>query len=180
MKANRNYKIDIFGLKIGAHDFDFYFDKTLFESIEDRLIESGQGECKVTLIKKETMIELLFQISGKINLTCDRSNEQFDYPLELTEKLILKYGEAFDDSRDDIWVIPGVQQSINIEQVLYEFLSLAVPMKKLHPRFQDEDEDEEGLEFVYSSEEESLEEEKKEENDTDPRWDALKNIKNLN
>lgn len=176
MKADRNFKIDIFGLKIGTHDFDFDFDQKLFDNIEDRLIDSGHGTCKVTLIKKETMIELLFQISGSLDLICDRSMENFDYPVALSEKLILKYGDEFDDSRDDFWVIPSTQQRINVEQILYEFLSLAVPMKKLHPKFQDEDE--EGLEFVYSSEDEIVEEE--EEKKTDPRWDALKNIKNLN
>ncbi len=178
MKRDKNFKIDIFGLRIGDHEYDFEFNDSLFEKIDDGLIESGQGDCKVTLTKKETMIELLFQISGKLELTCDRSLEKFDHPIALSEKLILKYGEEFDDSRDDIWVIPGTQQSINIEQPLYEYLSLAVPMKKLHPKYIEENE--EGLEFVYSSEEESMEEDLKEEQSTDPRWDALKNIKNLN
>ena len=176
MKANRDFQINIYGLRNGVHEYEFEFSQELFENFENRLIDSGKGQCLVKLEKKETLMELTFLITGNLELTCDRSTDPFDYPIDLTESLRIKYGEEFDDSRDDFWVIPNTEQSLNIEQVLYEFLTLAVPLKKLHPRF--EGEDEEGMELVYSSEEEN-EEEIEDENEVDPRWDALKNIKNL-
>ncbi|HRX00449.1 MAG TPA: YceD family protein, partial [Cyclobacteriaceae bacterium] len=57
-------------------------------------------------------------------------------------------------------------------QLVYEFIGLAIPMKKLHPRFQEEDETEEGK-MVYSS---STDEEQKEE-EVNPMWDKLKKLK---
>ncbi len=179
MKANRDFQIDIYGLKNGTHEYEFEFSPKLFENFENRLIDSGSGICRVELIKKETMMELNFSIEGSFELTCDRSTEKFDYPIRLSEHLIIKYGHEFDDSRDDYWVIPDTEQSINVEQVLYEYLTLAVPMKKLHPRFAEQEEDDEEEEWVYSSED-IEEEEEIEDNEVDPRWNALKNIKNLN
>ncbi|SMD33058.1 Uncharacterized metal-binding protein YceD, DUF177 family [Reichenbachiella faecimaris] len=180
MKENRQYKIDIYGLKLGLHEFDFEFDKKLFENIEDSVIESGHGKCIVVLDKKERLISIDFKIDGVIQLICDRSLESFDYPINLEENLIVKYGEEFDDSRDDLLVIPSTQESINVESNIYEYLTLAVPMKKIHPDFQDEyDEDEEQeITLVYTSGDEETYE--KEESDAiDPRWAALKNIKDL-
>lgn len=179
MKENKQFRIDIYGLKNGVHEFDFEFNDTLFDRFENRLIESGSGDCQVILTKKERMIELSFLINGSIELICDRSLEAFDYPLNLEHKLILKYGEEFDDSNDEMWVIPSGQQSINIAQLLYEYMSLAVPMKKLHPRFE-EDEDEAELAFVYSSDDIDEQDPEDESENNDPRWAALKNIKNLN
>ena len=177
MKKDRQYKIDIFGLKIGSHDFDFEFDETIFENDEMSLTDLGKGTCKVTLDKKETLISMDFEIKGSIQLVCDRSLDTFDFELNLNENITLKYGEEFDDSRDDLWIIPDTQESINIKSCIYEFVSVAVPMKKLHPKFEHAEE-EEGLEFVYSSDdEEPIIEEKNE--IVDPRWEALKNIKNL-
>lgn len=177
MKKDRQYKIDIFGLKIGSHDFSFEFDETIFENDEMSLTDLGKGTCEVSLNKKETLISMDFQIKGSIKLVCDRTLEPFDFELNISENLNLKYGEEFDDSRDDLWIIPDTQESINIESSIYEFVSVAVPMKKLHPKFENS-EDEEGLEFVYSSEDEDPVIEEQSEV-VDPRWEALKNIKNL-
>ena len=176
MKVDKNYKIDIYGLKNGSHEYEFEFDQSLFENFENRLIDAGSGRCAVTLLKKDTLIELDFSITGTLELTCDRSMELFDHPIQLSEVLILKYGDVFDDSRDDFWIIPNTEQSINISHVLYEYLTLAVPMKKLHPKFQDEEDDQ--MELVYSSED-HIDESDNEENEVDPRWNALKNIKKL-
>lgn len=179
MKENRQYKIDIYGLKIGVHDFEFEFDRKLFENVEDSVIESGHGHIKVTLDKKETLISVDFKIEGVIELICDRSLESFDYPVDIEENLIIKFGEDFDDSRDDLLVISSTQESINVESNLYEYLTLAVPMKKIHPDFQDEDEeDEEEIALVYSSQDDKSSD-NEDEDAIDPRWAALKDIKNL-
>ncbi|MDW3209168.1 MAG: DUF177 domain-containing protein [Reichenbachiella sp.] len=179
MKADRQYKIDIYGLKIGVHEFDFEFDKKLFENVEDSVIESGHGKCTVILDKKERLISMDFKIEGMIELICDRSLESFDYPINIEENLIVKYGEEYDDSEDDLLVIPDTQESLNVASSIYEYLTLAVPMKKIHPDFQDEEDDEElEIALVYSSEDEETDE--KEDNEAiDPRWAALKNIKDL-
>lgn len=179
MKADKQYKIDIYGLKIGVHEFDFEFDKKLFENIEDSVIESGHGKCSVILDKKERLISMDFKIEGVIELICDRSLESFDYPIDIEENLIVKYGEEFDDSEDDLLVIPDTQESLNVESNIYEYLTLAVPMKKIHPDYQDEEDDEESeIALVYTSEDEETDE--KEDNEAiDPRWAALKNIKDL-
>ncbi|WP_422360261.1 YceD family protein [Reichenbachiella sp.] len=179
MKADRQYKIDIFGLKIGLHEFDFEFDKKLFENIEDSVIESGHGKCTVILDKKERLISMDFKIEGVIELICDRSLESFDYPINIEENLIVKYGEEYDDSEDELLVIPDTQESLNVELNIYEYLTLAVPMKKIHPDFQDDEDDEEHeLALVYTSEDEEADD--KEDNEViDPRWAALKNVKDL-
>lgn len=177
MKENKQYRINIYGLKLGIHTFDFAFDEKLFESVEDSVIEHGHGNCTVVLDKKETLISVDFKIEGVLQLICDRSLESFDHPIDIKEHLILKYGEEFDNSRDDIWVIPNSQESINVEANIYEYLTLAVPLKKLHPRFQDEEEYEDEIALVYTSEDKSSDDNTDE--TADPRWDALKNIKNL-
>ncbi|MFY0654311.1 MAG: DUF177 domain-containing protein [Cyclobacteriaceae bacterium] len=174
-QGERAYNIDIYGLRLGGHDFQFQFDNDLFDNEEERLVENGQGTCNVTLDKSETLINLWFEINGEVELMCDRSMELFMYPLTLKERLILKYGEEFDDSNDEVWIIPDGLQTLNIKRNILEFLNVAIPMKRLHPKFGDDDA--EGMELVYTSEAEVEEQESTEE--TDPRWEALKNIKNL-
>ena len=108
-------------------------------------------------------------------MICDRSSEPFNYEISLEERLLLKYGESLEKVNDEVWIIPGGHQTINVEENIYEYISVAIPMKKLHPKFGDDDS--EGLELIYSSGE-SLEEDNSSEETTDPRWEALKKLKN--
>lgn len=173
-KGERAYNIDIYGLRLGTHEFQFDFDADLFESEDEQIVDIGSGTCNVSLTKSETLITLLFRIKGEVELVCDRSMEVFMHSLELDERLILKYGEEFDDSNDDVWIIPPVLQSFNIKRNILEFINVAIPMKRLHPKFGDDDA--EGMELIYSSENEEGSNESQEK--IDPRWAALQQLKN--
>jgi uncharacterized protein len=66
---------------------------------------------------------------------------------------------------------------LELGQYLYEFIALAVPMKRLHPKFQQEDEgldEHENGKIVYTSEDPNQE---KKDDEIDPRWNILKKLK---
>jgi len=172
----KKYKIDIFNLPSGEHEYEFDFKPDFFQNFENSLIEKGQGLIKVYLDKSETFLELSFKIEGSLELICDRSLDVFNYPVSLNKNLILKFGEDPDvDEEDEIAFIPRNTQTVHLEQYIYEFLSLEVPMKKLHPRFMNEEEDEEQEEkLIYSSHSESKDQE---DENIDPRWKELMNLK---
>ena len=173
-RGDRAYNIDIFGLSLGSHDFEFAFDNSLFDDQENKIVSVGNGVSNVLLEKSETLITLYFEIKGEVELVCDRSLERFMFSIDLNERLILKYGDDFDDGNDEVWVIPFGFQTINVKRNLLEFINVAIPMKRLHPKFENDESEE--PELVYSSEVD----EETEQTETDPRWEELKKIKNLN
>lgn len=173
-KGERTYNIDLFGLRLSTHEFQFSFDSQLFDDQELMIVENGHGSCNVTLEKSETLITLHFEINGEVELTCDRSLEEFMFPIDLKERLILKYGEELDDSNDDVWVIPDGLQVFNVKRNILEFINVAVPLKRLHPKFGEDDA--EGMELVYTSE--NLSDDNNSDEEIDPRWAALKKLKN--
>ncbi|MCK5102085.1 MAG: DUF177 domain-containing protein, partial [Cyclobacteriaceae bacterium] len=71
---------------------------------------------------------------------------------------------------DEIEMIPFNTQLVNIGKYLYEFISVAIPMKKLHPRYKDESAEDQVIFSSKEDEEEIL--------DIDPRWSELKKLKN--
>ena len=187
-KVKRLYDIDIFRLPNGEHNYDFEVNDAFFALFNYGLIEKGQANINVQLLKTDTMITVNFDIRGKVELVCDRSLENFNYPIELNERLLVKYGEEEEELDDDLLVITQNTQKINVAQFIYEIIGISLPMKKIHPDYlEEEDEDEfddlsEGR-LVYSSldkDQEDTEEDSKEENGEpiDPRWDILKNLKN--
>ena len=169
------YSINIVGLSNKQHHFDYEFGDEFFSKYGSDLVSEGSFHVDLLLDKRETFLEADFKIKGIAKLVCDRTLEPFDYPILSTHKMVFKYGDEDQEITDEIMIIHRDTVALEVGQYIYEFIGLAIPIKKLHPRFQDE-EDDEGTEgkIVYSSEKPQ---EQKKEDDIDPRWNILKKLK---
>lgn len=168
-----DFNIDIIKLKDGSHDYQFKIDNAFFEAFGGELVENGTGEVCLTLEKSERLIELNFDLDLKVGLLCDRTLDPFDYNIKQSKRQILKFGEEEEDIDEAISVITRDKQRINVAQYIYEFIGLSIPMKRLHPRF---DEDDNTDELIYSSDDEK-ESDKSNDEAIDPRWQKLRDLK---
>jgi uncharacterized protein len=175
LKVLKKYNISIAHLENGSFSFAMNGDDEFFKYYELETIESGSFKAQIELIKSETMLNVHFVIDGILRLICDRSLEEFDFPFKTEESIILKFGDHEEELASGIKVINRTTQQINVAQDIFELISLAVPMKKLHPRFLTEEYDENEGFVVYSTIKDDEIQEK--ETNIDPRWAALKNLK---
>ena len=181
-----SYNIQLKTMEIGKSEFEYHLDNEFFGMIGEE-IQKGDIKCKVLVAKSTKQSELNFDLEGKVVVECDRCLEEMDQPIKTTGHLVVRFGKEFKDDGDDIVVIPEEQGFINISWFLYEFITLAIPIKHVHPYglcnknmskklrehlAVDADDAENGFEGEEDDFEESNEEVK-----TDPRWDALKNLK---
>jgi uncharacterized metal-binding protein YceD (DUF177 family) len=172
-KILSKYDINIHGLEEKRYTYNFEGGNEFFGAFEQSLITNGQFEAIVKLNKNSSMIQLDFEITGTVELTCDRSLELFDEPIDVSERYIYKFGDRYEEISDEIEMIPQGTATVNIAQHIYDFICVSLPMKKLHPRFRDEEIDEEGL-LLYSTDKETVEEKEQE---IDPRWAALNKLR---
>lgn len=166
LNALRQYNIDIFNLSYATHNYEFEVNDLFFDHFKSSLVEKGIAEVTVSLTKSETLIEAQFKIKGEIELECDRSLEKYNENIESTNNMLFKYGDHWEELSDEIMIIPREEQTLNVGQYIYEFICLDIPMKKIHPKFRNQED--EGV--IYSSKEE------KNETKVDPRWDKLKGL----
>ncbi len=167
----RDFSVNILGLGKGVHQFEFRLEDDFFKKYGQEVVTKGKFTARVALDKEETFIEADFKIEGNALLICDRSLDEFEFPVSLSRKIVFKYGEEPKEVSDEIIVITHDQQKLDVGQLMYEFIALDIPIKKLHPRFQNETEDEAEGKIIYSSSTQSGEEL------IDPRWEKLKKLK---
>jgi len=177
VKQLRAFDIDIYKLSDKTHQYQFAVDADFFEHFEHSLIDKGSLQVTVTLDKQPRLIKVDFEITGTVTLVCDRSLEEFEHPLHIQEVMLYQYGEEEKELTDEIVIITRNTQKINVAQHIYEFIGLAVPMKKIHPKFRTDEDD---LPFtkgsvVFSTTKDTEQQDKPEE--TDPRWEALKKFR---
>jgi len=124
------------------------------------------------------MIRLDFHIVGEIELLCDRTLEPFREPLDLQERMFLKFADHSEELTEEIELIAWNTQVVNVARFIFEFIGLAVPVRKLHPRLRDDDEDdsEEEGRLIYSSGGDAPDDDDRPEPPIDPRWEALRKL----
>jgi len=168
------YSVNIIGLSNKAHSFSFQIGDEFFARYGHDLVSGGNFIAEIVLDKHETFIGAEIKITGHAALICDRSLEPFDYPVKIDKRVVFKFGEEEKEVSDEIVLITRETTSLDLGQLMYEFISLEIPMRKLHPRFQEEDEENEEGKVIYSSTTESQD---NEEDAIDPRWEQLKKLK---
>ena len=174
MDKLRNYDISFSGLKTGKHEFKFEIDKEFFQLFDtEQEFSDPKIEANVLLDKHSTFLEFEIKVQGNVELVCDITTESFTHPIENQINILVKFGEEYDDSEEDVITIPSNDHAFNVAQLIYENVALSIPMKKLSPNVSDED-----LEILEKFSPKEIQEE--EEQEIDPRWEVLKNLKNKN
>ena len=174
MNDLKEYLIPFVGLKIGKHQFDYQIDNTFFKNFDYDEYNAVSVKVDIVLEKKSTMLELDFKHKGTVNVPCDVSGEEFDLPIKGKLKLLVKFGDAFNDENEELLILPHGEFQVNVAQYIYESIILSVPLRRVHPGVKDGSLTDviEKLESL-SPKTEKAEEQK---DDIDPRWENLKKL----
>ena len=175
MKSTNEYLIPFIGLKTGKHHFEFKINKKFLDGFSFVEFDGCDVAVDVVLEKKATMLEINFKHKGTVNVPCDLTGEQFDLPIKGKIKLVVQFGEEFNNDNDELLILPHGEHQIDLAQYIYEMIVLSVPHKRVHPGVKDGTLETETLKKLKELQIKEIKEEKKEE-EIDPRWDKLKQL----
>ncbi len=174
MKGLKHFIIPFIGLKEGNHSFQYQIDNTFFEEFQYNEFNETDINIDINFIKKSTLLELTFSITGTVNIPCDVTGELYNQNIEGEYKLVVKFGPEFNDDNDEILILPYDEYQMNVAQYIYELAVLSVPTKRVHPDVLNGTMESESLKKL--KELEVNKEKTVEEQATDPRWDKLKDL----
>lgn len=175
MKTMKAYTIPFVGLKLGKHHFDYKIDNTFFLEYEYTEFNDANVNVELLFERKTTLLELTFKANGTVNVCCDLTNEAYNQDIEDSFKLVVKFGDSYNDDNEEILIIPHGEYEINVAQYIYELIVLSVPTKKIHPGVKDGTLKSDILNKLKELSPE-MGVNNKEEEETDPRWDKLKKL----
>jgi uncharacterized protein len=169
------FTIPLSGLKEGHHIYDFKIGDKFFDQFEESEIKEGNLCAIIELDKRSSHFDVIVKITGSVKIGCDRCLEMFLQPIECENRLLVKLGKKWEEDDPDIITIPSDEQDLDIRQHLYEYIYLAIPIKRIHP------DDHYGKstcnpEMLDKLKEHVINNDK----ENDPRWDELKKLINNN
>lgn len=149
-------------IEIGSEELD----------LEDLTFKGGSVH--IEFYKTQHFVRTQFAFDGVVELVCDRSLDAFDYKIHQDYEVLFK-AEVIEESADENGAVRNYNhstQEIDLEQDIRDTILLDLPTKKLHPRFLDEDGNpmevlNEQFGDIPDEDEEQI----------DPRWEKLKELK---
>lgn len=179
--SKSEYVIRFSGLKEGIHQFVFEVGDKFFEQLDYSEIKVANLKAVVDFEKKTNMLVVNYHVKGEVELMCDKCTDDFLLSIEGEEELIYKFGDGISDD-EKIIILPENEIEVDVSQPIYEVTCLAVPSKRVHPEGKCNQEMLNAMDNYLMVENhevtpdaEATEEENEE---IDPRWSALKNLKN--
>ncbi|WP_426090730.1 YceD family protein [Flavobacterium sp. DSR3-2] len=176
MKNTKEYLIPFIGLKLGKHHFEYQISNAFFEIFDYNEYQDSNIKVNVILEKKSTLLELNFKHKGTVNVPCDLTSEDFDLTIKGKMKLVVRFGEEYNNDNEELLILPHGEFEIDIAQYIYEMIVLSVPLRRVHPGIKDGSLKTEALTKLNELTIKEEKVENKEEENIDPRWDKLKQL----
>jgi uncharacterized metal-binding protein YceD (DUF177 family) len=180
MNKSKQFLIPFVGLKLEKHRFEYQISNTFFEIFDYDEFQNSDIKVNVVLEKKNTMLELIFNHEGTVNVPCDLTSEDFDLPIKGEMKLIVRFGDEYNNDNEELLILPFGEFEIDIAQYIYEMIVLSVPLRRVHPGVTDGSLKTEALtklnELMLEEQTEVEDKEENKEENIDPRWDKLKQL----
>jgi len=133
------------------------------------------GTIEIEFSRTIQFVRAKLHINAFVEVICDRSLDAFDYEVDKTYEVLFK-AEQVEESADENGAIRNYDhksKQIDLEQDVRDTLLLELPVKKLHPRFLDQDGN--PIEYFNQNFGDIPEED---DDKIDPRWEVLKELKN--
>lgn len=134
------------------------------------------GELDLQFYRTLHFIRVNFHVDSDVELVCDRSLEPYIQPVESDYEVVFKVDvqEETEDENGAVRRFNFSNNTLSIEDEVRDTILLNIPIKKLHPKFLDE----EGNPKEFDTKSFGDVQDDEQDDKIDPRWEKLKKLKN--
>ena len=123
MAENKEFIIQIKGLQIGKHSYDFSIGGDFFRSFENSLILDADLQADVLLEKGSGWMNVSAEITGDVTVECDRCLDELELPVDFTASMAVKFAKTDDDPQsDEFLVVDPTDGELDLSQFIYDYI----------------------------------------------------------
>lgn len=174
-------KLKIKTLPFGIHTVECHLDEAFFNTDEQAEVRRADVDVTVEVNRKsENTCHLEISCHGTVTTACDRCLDDLDLPVDVDYHLnVEQMGTELDDTRDDLLIVPSDWRELDAAPLVRDTVLLSLPMTRCHEN--EDDCNPAMLDMLDSHRVETVPDDddtqQSETTGTDPRWEALKKLK---
>lgn len=184
-KLARRYSLNVVRLNPGKNQDSFEIDDEFFAHFESTFAGNGTAKVDLEMEKTSRNLNINFSIKGDVMIPCDRCGEFYPFEIDTEYRIIYSFDEEMDLEGEEVMFVRPDESQLNLMQEFYDIINLAIPLRKVPDKTIHLCDakvlhllglDAEG-EFVGGAPQQTEEIKEPEEEEIDPRWAALKKLK---
>ena len=177
------------GMPDGTQKFEYELGMDFFRKWESTDVLGGAVNATVEVKRSGDIYELYIVVKGEIGIPCDRCLYEMRHPVDADYRVSVKYGEEYSDESDNVIVIPESSNTMDVSGLVYDTIMLTIPLKHVHPDGECDAEMREQLNAHRATladddngsyDDDAADDGEMNDFGCDPRWEALKKLKDNN
>ena len=192
-----SFKLPLRGLTFGTKEFSYQLSEDFFNETGASEVHRASVAATLKVVHEhEGIYELHFAFKGELQIPCDRCLDLMPLEVDTTWQIRVKYGPRYDDSCDDVLMVPESWRELDLQPLMRDTVLLTIPIKHVHPEGGcneqmmaqlsshaaiDLSDDDDYMHQAGGGDEDNNDDDNDNaEKGTDPRWDALKQLLDKN
>ncbi|MEO0896336.1 MAG: DUF177 domain-containing protein [Bacteroidota bacterium] len=172
----REYSLDVARTADGNSQLAYKIEGKFFEHFEKSQVQKGEVDITLDIEKNRSHLDATFHLNGWVELNCDRCGQPYEQPIENEFRIIFSFKETETKEEDEVVFVERNEDQLSLIQEFYDFIHLSLPMRKV-PEPDIHLCDPEVLKLLGLDENGDPLPENEDEKEVDPRWAALKQLK---
>ena len=133
MAENKDFIIQIKGLQIGKHHYEFPIDGSFFAGFENSQILDAGLLARIVLEKGSGWMNVDADISGSVTVECDRCLDDLEIPMDFHCSMAVKFAKSLaQDDGDEFIIMDPTDGELDLTQFLYDYVCINLPLQKVH------------------------------------------------
>ena len=166
----KSLTIDLKALEQGVTKSEIELDDAFFAVADGAEVRKGKVIAELSIRKTENYFELSSHLSGVVIIPCTRCLDEMEQRIDTENVLTIKFGEEYSEE-DDLVIVPEDEGILDITWFLYEYIALAIPIQHVHETGKC------NVAMMKVLQEHSATRSSDGDEEIDPRWEKLKDLK---
>ena len=135
--VHQDIVIPVKGLPFGESSFRFEIGETFFQEFGNTRIKDADCTLHVSVFRHQTLLDVHCHVAGFVVVECDRCLEDLTLKVDIEPRLMVGFGSVDVESgaadNEDVLVIDRTESELNLNQFVYDYICLSLPLVKVHP-----------------------------------------------
>lgn len=133
LSDNKDFIIQIKGLKIGKYEYDFPIDGAFFKSFGNTQIFDAAVDVKIVIEKGGGWMNVTCIAEGNLTVECDRCLDELELPVDFTASMAVKFAKTDEDPQsDEFLVVDPTDGELDLSQFIYDYICVNMPLQRVH------------------------------------------------
>lgn len=127
-------KLNLRQASISEEPYKLTVGDSFFNNLDQDEIEGGELSVEVLVKKYGEGYKLGYSIKGHVSVLCDRCLTEIEYPIDVEDERLIGVEEGCNaDEYDEVLTSGKEETEYSLEWPIYEITELSLPMQRVHP-----------------------------------------------